>query len=61
MTFKKMRVAIAFAVALGSSLRFAPPAQAAPDCRGASGVIRCNADRISCLAGGEWATPQSCL
>ena len=61
MTLKKMRVALAFAVALGSSVLFAPQAQAAPECQGASGVIRCNSDRISCLVGGEWSTPRTCL
>jgi hypothetical protein len=49
---KKLRIVLALATAVSASMLFAPQAQAAPECRGASGVIRCNSDRISCLVNG---------
>ena len=61
MTGKKIRLALAVTVALAGSMVFAPPASAAPDCRGASGIIRCNSDRISCFIGGEWRDPRECV
>ena len=49
---KKFRVTVAVTVAIAGSLLFAPQANAAKECQGASGVIRCNSDRISCLING---------
>jgi hypothetical protein len=49
---KKLRVTIAVTVAVAGSMLFAPQANAAKECQGASGVIRCNSDRISCLTNG---------
>ena len=56
---KKFRVAVAVTVAIAGSMLFAPQAHAAKECQGATGVIRCNSDRISCLING--GKPQDCL
>ena len=46
---KKLRITIAVAFAISGSMLFVPNAQAAPECRGATGIIRCTPDRINCL------------
>ncbi|HVF53848.1 MAG TPA: hypothetical protein VNC78_09630 [Actinomycetota bacterium] len=52
----------ALTIAVASPALFAAPAQAAPDCRGASGIIRCTPDRISCLLRSLSLPPQdNCL
>lgn len=62
MTRRKMTTFVtALTMAVGTSALLAGPAQAAPECRGATGVIRCTPDRISCILHSSLRPQNDCL
>ncbi len=62
MTRKKIATFVsAFTIAAVSSALVATPAQAAKECRGATGVIQCTPDRIACILNGSLPPQNSCF